>query len=143
MKRCGCAVYPDLSSREMVVPTSTIENGIGVQLETAKIADLLSRMQLRAEPVQGSEAVRVLVPPTRSDVLHACDVMEVSLLCMLTSYCIQPDFTHLQLGQMLSGIAILHVPVFMIPLHFRCISSLELCAINGCCQHLDALQSQQ
>lgn len=62
----------------MVVPTETIVRGIGVQLETAQIADLLSRMQLQAQPVQGSAAVRVLVPPTRSDVLHACDVMEVS-----------------------------------------------------------------
>lgn len=60
------------------MPTETIVRGIGVSLETAQIADLLSRMQLQAKPVQGSEAVQVLVPPTRSDVLHACDVMEVS-----------------------------------------------------------------
>ena len=70
------AVYPDLSSREMVVPEDLINKGIGVQLETAQMADLLSRMQLQAEAVPGSQ-VRVLVPPTRSDVLHACDVMEV------------------------------------------------------------------
>ena len=62
----------------MIVPTETIVRGIGVHLETAQIAELLSRMQLQAQPVQGSAAVRVLVPPTRSDVLHACDVMEVS-----------------------------------------------------------------
>lgn len=76
------AVYPDLSSREMVVPEDLINRGIGVQLETAQMADLLSRMQLQAEAVQGSQ-VRVLVPPTRSDVLHACDVMEVSLVFCL------------------------------------------------------------
>lgn len=80
LRFCDHAVYPDVSSREMTVPTSTIVKGIGVELETAKVADLLSRMQLHAEPVQGQEAVKVLVPPTRSDVLHACDVMEVSLL---------------------------------------------------------------
>ena len=69
----------------MVVPTETIVRGIGVPLETAQIADLLSRMQLQAKPVQGSEAVQVSVPPTRSDVLHACDVMEVSPahLCLI------------------------------------------------------------
>ena len=72
------AVYPDLSSREMVVPEEVINRGIGVQLGTAQMADLLSRMQLLAEPVQGGQAVRVMVPPTRSDVLHACDVMEVN-----------------------------------------------------------------
>lgn len=68
-------MYPDLSSREMVVPEDLINKGIGVQLETAQMADLLSRMQLQAEAVPGNQ-VRVLVPPTRSDVLHACDVME-------------------------------------------------------------------
>ncbi|KAL3144115.1 hypothetical protein ABBQ32_003906 [Trebouxia sp. C0010 RCD-2024] len=69
-------LYPDLSSREMVVPEEVINRGIGVQLGTAQMADLLSRMQLQAEPVQAGQAVRVMVPPTRSDVLHACDVME-------------------------------------------------------------------
>ena len=64
----------------MVVPEDVINRGIGVQLDTAHMADLLSRMQLQAEAVQGERAVRVLVPPTRSDVLHACDVMEVCLL---------------------------------------------------------------
>lgn len=61
----------------MVVSEEEINRGIGVQLETAQMADLLSRMQLQAEAVQGQQAVRVLIPPTRSDVLHACDVMEV------------------------------------------------------------------
>lgn len=63
----------------MVVPEDVINRGIGVQLGTAHMANLLSRMQLQAEPVQGQQAVRVMVPPTRSDVLHACDVMEVCL----------------------------------------------------------------
>ena len=64
----------------MLVSQDVINRGIGVQLDTANMADLLSRMQLQAEAVQGKQAVRVLVPPTRSDVLHACDVMEVHIL---------------------------------------------------------------
>lgn len=80
------AVYPDLSSREMVVAEDVINRGIGVQLDTAHMADLLSRMQLQAEPVQGQQAVRVMVPPTRSDVLHACDVMEVCLVNLHSWY---------------------------------------------------------
>lgn len=74
----------------MVVPEDVINRGIGVQLGTAQMADLLSRMQLQAEPVQGQQAVRVMVPPTRSDVLHACDVMEVHLAdtcAQLTEHC--------------------------------------------------------
>ncbi len=81
-------MYPDLSSRVMVVPEDLINKGIGVQLETAQMADLLSRMQLQAEAVPGSQ-VRVLVPPTRSDVLHACDVMEVGLDQHAVTICCQ------------------------------------------------------
>ncbi len=86
-------MYPDLSSREMVVPEDLINKGIGVQLETAQMADLLSRMQLQAEAVPGSQ-VRVLVPPTRSDVLHACDVMEVSLDQYAVTVCCPGLFCH-------------------------------------------------
>ena len=62
----------------MEISEDAINRGIGVQLSSGQMADLLSRMQLQAEAVQGWQAVRVLVPPTRSDVLHACDVMEAS-----------------------------------------------------------------
>lgn len=61
----------------MEIPAAVINRGIGVQLGTEQIAKLLSRMQLQAQPAQQGQAVQVLVPPTRSDVLHACDVMEV------------------------------------------------------------------
>ena len=40
-------------------------------------------MQLRAEKSATNDNqcnIKVLVPPTRSDVLHACDVMEVLIL---------------------------------------------------------------
>ena len=46
-----------------------------------QVAELLSRMALAAEPSPATQAVRVHVPPTRSDVLHECDVIEV---CVLT-----------------------------------------------------------
>jgi len=42
-----------------------------------QIADLLDRMALTAEAAADGGTVRVQVPPTRSDVLHACDVFEV------------------------------------------------------------------
>ena len=45
-----------------------------------QIAVLLSRMALAADPTADGLAVRVRVPPTRSDVLHACDVIEVRLV---------------------------------------------------------------
>ena len=41
-----------------------------------QIAELLDRMALAAAATADGSAVRVRVPPTRSDVLHACDVIE-------------------------------------------------------------------
>ena len=52
-------------------------NGVvGTSLDAATIARLLSKMQLSAT---ASQEVHCNVPVTRSDVLHACDVVEVSL----------------------------------------------------------------
>ncbi|GAB4814215.1 hypothetical protein N2152v2_001261 [Parachlorella kessleri] len=69
-------VYPDLTSRQMEASVDYINGCIGLELEAERIAQLLSKMQLTAQPVQGSRAVSVRVPITRSDVLHPCDVME-------------------------------------------------------------------
>ena len=54
-----------------------INRCVGTALDAPAIAKLLSCMALDAEVAPGGAAVRVRVPPTRSDVLHACDVMEV------------------------------------------------------------------
>jgi len=69
-------VYPDMGSREMEVGVAYINRCVGTALDAAAVAALLSRMALQAEALPGGGAVRVRVPPTRSDVLHACDVME-------------------------------------------------------------------
>ncbi|KAJ4837850.1 hypothetical protein Tsubulata_001665 [Turnera subulata] len=72
-------VYPDLSVYDMEVPLSYISGSVGVSLEAEKIAGLLKRMQLIAKMSQSDDKQwisHVSVPPTRSDVLHPCDVME-------------------------------------------------------------------
>lgn len=56
-----------------------INRCIGAGLEAPVIAELLSRMALTAEVALGGAAVAIEVPPSRSDVLHPCDVMEVCL----------------------------------------------------------------
>jgi phenylalanyl-tRNA synthetase beta chain len=75
------AVYPDLTPRQLEVPLSYINDSLGLQLDTAAVSKLLHSMQLdvTAEPSSSSSSDAVLtvrVPPTRSDILHACDVME-------------------------------------------------------------------
>ncbi|KAL1137504.1 hypothetical protein V6Z11_A12G311900 [Gossypium hirsutum] len=71
------SVYPDLSEYNMEVPLSYITGSIGVPLEVDEVTSLLKRMQLHAEKAESDEAkISVSVPPTRSDILHPCDVME-------------------------------------------------------------------
>ncbi|KAG2273831.1 hypothetical protein Bca52824_056386 [Brassica carinata] len=75
-------IYPDLAVYDMDVPLSYITDLMGVSLEVEEVTSLLNRMQLRAERSTSSESqclVKVHVPPTRSDVLHPCDVMEVAM----------------------------------------------------------------
>ncbi|XP_058067628.1 phenylalanine--tRNA ligase beta subunit, cytoplasmic [Magnolia sinica] len=72
-------IYPDLSVFHMDVPLSYITHSIGVALEANEVTSSLNKMQLHAEKSisrDGHCNIIVSVPPTRSDVLHACDVME-------------------------------------------------------------------
>ncbi|KAL4633336.1 hypothetical protein ACB092_04G116100 [Castanea dentata] len=72
-------IYPDLSVYNMEVSLSYITGAIGVPLKADEVTGLLNRMQLRAEKSLSDDndsKITVSVPPTRSDVLHPCDVME-------------------------------------------------------------------
>lgn len=72
-------IYPDLSVYNMEVSLSYITGAIGVPLKADEVTGLLNRMQLRAEKSltdDNDSKITVSVPPTRSDVLHPCDVME-------------------------------------------------------------------
>jgi len=70
----------------MEVGLGYINRCVGTALDAPAIAKLLSCMALDAEVAPGGEAVRVRVPPTRSDVLHACDVMEVWIASVLAQH---------------------------------------------------------
>ncbi|OMP05794.1 Phenylalanyl-tRNA synthetase, class IIc, beta subunit, archae/euk cytosolic [Corchorus capsularis] len=70
------SIYPDLSEYKMEVPLSYITGTIGVPLEVDEVTSLLNRMQLQANRGGLGDTINVSVPPTRSDILHACDVME-------------------------------------------------------------------
>ncbi|XP_024360082.1 phenylalanine--tRNA ligase beta subunit, cytoplasmic [Physcomitrium patens] len=69
------ALYPDLSLRTFEVDMAYINRIIGTSLGAKEVANLLNKMQLQTE-VQSDSRIRVSAPPTRSDVLHACDVAE-------------------------------------------------------------------
>ncbi|PNY07083.1 putative phenylalanine-tRNA ligase beta subunit-like protein, partial [Trifolium pratense] len=72
-------IYPDLSVHTMEVPLSYINGRIGISLEAEEVTKLLYRMQLYAKQSTSDNKqsnIIVSVPPTRSDVLHPCDVSE-------------------------------------------------------------------
>lgn len=69
------ATTPDTRPRLEAVSVEYINRSLGLALSPAEICDLLKRMMLESEPIS-ADFVRVTVPPTRSDVIHVCDVME-------------------------------------------------------------------
>ncbi|XP_018797279.1 PREDICTED: phenylalanine--tRNA ligase beta subunit [Bactrocera latifrons] len=68
--------YPQLEVRKTVISAEKANAYIGIQEEPAKIADMLTRMYLESTVEQGSSNITVQVPPTRHDVMHACDIYE-------------------------------------------------------------------
>ena len=72
---------PDLACRAIRASMKYMNGGIGINIEAARAAQLLTRMSMRAEVDAATDEVVVAVPPTRPDVLHACDVMEDLAIC--------------------------------------------------------------
>ncbi|KAJ7566908.1 hypothetical protein O6H91_02G123700 [Diphasiastrum complanatum] len=75
----NATIYPDLHVRSLEVDLAYINGYIGVSLQSKQVIDLLNRMQLPSEATIGSNGkskIKALIPPTRSDVLHPCDVVE-------------------------------------------------------------------
>lgn len=66
---------PELDYRKEIVQCDKVNKCIGISKTGEEIATLLSKMCLESELLE-SGAVRVTVPPTRHDVIHACDIYE-------------------------------------------------------------------
>lgn len=68
-------LYPKLAERVEEVDADDVNKKIGIQVDDATMAELLSKMGLQARVV-APKRISVTIPPTRSDVLHACDIVE-------------------------------------------------------------------
>lgn len=68
-------VTPDLTSRTLNISADYINKSIGIDISSSKMCELLGKMSLTAK-TGDSKSIDVTIPPTRSDILHACDVME-------------------------------------------------------------------
>ena len=68
---------PLLSSRQVAAKMSDIESLVGRELGAELVCTLCNKMQLGPASYDGAtDSVVVTVPPTRSDVMHAVDVIE-------------------------------------------------------------------
>uniref|UniRef100_T1PJJ9 Phenylalanine--tRNA ligase beta subunit n=1 Tax=Musca domestica TaxID=7370 RepID=T1PJJ9_MUSDO len=68
--------YPELEVREETISAKKANLAIGIEESPEKIADMLTRMYLEAECQADGDEIKVKIPPTRHDVIHACDIYE-------------------------------------------------------------------
>nr|XP_022336972.1 phenylalanine--tRNA ligase beta subunit-like [Crassostrea virginica] len=74
---CGTSVmYPELHYRLEEIDVSDTNQKIGICIPPGEMARLLTKMCLESTPFDSGNKIMVEVPPTRHDVIHACDIVE-------------------------------------------------------------------
>ncbi|XP_013872115.1 phenylalanine--tRNA ligase beta subunit [Austrofundulus limnaeus] len=69
-------LYPELAYRKEKLSAEFINRKVGINESTERIAQLLTRMCLLSQATGVGDEIEVEIPPTRSDVIHSCDIME-------------------------------------------------------------------
>jgi len=70
-------VFPNLKSNEFEVEIQSINTTLGLNLDIEKIRECAEKMGLVFKGAKdGNKKVLVEVPPTRTDVIHECDIAE-------------------------------------------------------------------
>ena len=67
--------YPPLKTRTEVIERAKVNGLVGVDLDARRIAELLTKMCLPSKALD-SDRIEVVIPPTRQDILHPCDIYE-------------------------------------------------------------------
>ncbi|KAK6177678.1 hypothetical protein SNE40_015732 [Patella caerulea] len=68
--------YPSLPYRFEEVNVERINKQVGINITAEQMAKYLTKMCLVTEPLKDGKNLKVEIPPTRADILHACDIME-------------------------------------------------------------------
>jgi phenylalanyl-tRNA synthetase beta chain len=68
-------IYPKLIERDQKVSVVEMNSRVGINITAEKMAQLLGKMCLNGTVISEQE-ISVRIPPTRSDILHGCDVIE-------------------------------------------------------------------
>ncbi|KFA63512.1 hypothetical protein S40285_00368 [Stachybotrys chlorohalonatus IBT 40285] len=75
-------VTPTLQPRLFDVEVDYLNSCTGLDKTPEELCQLLAKMSYLAKPsVKDQNLIQVAVPPTRADVLHACDIMEDLAVC--------------------------------------------------------------
>ncbi|KAK0134295.1 Phenylalanine--tRNA ligase beta subunit [Merluccius polli] len=69
-------MYPELAYRTERLSSDFINRKVGINESMESIAQMLTKMCLPSRPTGVGDQIQVEIPPTRSDVIHACDIME-------------------------------------------------------------------
>lgn len=79
-------ITPSLKERTMEVEVDYLDQCLGITASAEKYCSLLGRMAYSAKPGKDKNIIEITVPPTRADVLQACDVVRiyhrVSVFCV-------------------------------------------------------------
>ncbi|CAG9818204.1 unnamed protein product [Phaedon cochleariae] len=67
---------PEVEYRTEIVSVKKINKKIGISESPENIVKLLSKMCLKSELTNNPDNIKVTIPPTRHDVIHACDIYE-------------------------------------------------------------------
>ncbi|XP_056420882.1 phenylalanine--tRNA ligase beta subunit [Hyla sarda] len=68
--------YPELEYRTETLAADKINSKIGIRETPDKLAKLLTRMCLKSHVLEDGEQLEIEIPPTRADIIHACDIVE-------------------------------------------------------------------
>lgn len=68
-------VYPKLHKRVESLDVSNTNQRVGIDIKASEMAVLLRKMSLKVD-VKNENELNVEIPPTRSDIIHACDLIE-------------------------------------------------------------------
>ncbi|XP_038606055.1 phenylalanine--tRNA ligase beta subunit isoform X2 [Tachyglossus aculeatus] len=69
-------IYPELAYRKEIVKADLINKQVGISETPASLAKLLTRMYLKSEVKGDGNQIEIEIPPTRADIIHACDIVE-------------------------------------------------------------------
>ncbi|KAB0401969.1 hypothetical protein E2I00_012992, partial [Balaenoptera physalus] len=68
--------FPELAYRKEMVRADLINKKVGVRETPENLTKLLTRMCLKSEVIGDGDQLEIEIPPTRDDIIHACDIIE-------------------------------------------------------------------